>query len=194
MRKIPKSSENPLDNINIDLIDPLCPLFKKLGFTPNGITTLSLIFGVLSIVALYHHKVVLFGILYYVSYLFDVMDGHYARKYKMTSKFGDIYDHIKDVTVIAGVFTVLFLRYQVPRRVKIIFISIIVVLSILMTAQLGCQEKLYPKEESASLSFSKNLCVGNPSETIKFTRWFGCGTWVVFLIFCIIYLEKNKLV
>ena len=33
------------------------------------------------------------AILYYIGYFFDCMDGNYARTYKMTSNFGDKYDH-----------------------------------------------------------------------------------------------------
>jgi hypothetical protein len=48
MRKIERDDENPIDNIIIDSCDIIKPYFYKLGFTPNGITTLSLIFGLLS--------------------------------------------------------------------------------------------------------------------------------------------------
>jgi len=40
------------------------------------------------------------------------MDGHYARKYKMTSKFGDLYDHIKDYTILALMLIIIFMRYN----------------------------------------------------------------------------------
>ena len=39
--------ENPLDNILIDIAENLNPYFKKMNFTPDMITTLSLIFGIL---------------------------------------------------------------------------------------------------------------------------------------------------
>jgi len=40
MRKIPRELENPIDNIIINIAEPVCKMFKKLNFTPNGITTL----------------------------------------------------------------------------------------------------------------------------------------------------------
>jgi phosphatidylserine synthase len=195
MRKIPESAENPIDNLNIDLVDSICPFFKNIGMTPNGITTLSLIFGLLAIYFLYHRKPILFAVSYYVSYLFDVMDGHFARKYNMVSKGGDIYDHVKDITVIICLVYVLLARISISKKDKICFAIGMGILSFLMTAQLGCQEKLYPKSESDTLSFSKYLCVGNANDTIKFTRYFGCATWVIILIIWILYLlsaEKKQ--
>lgn len=192
MRKISREHENPIDNINLDLMDKLCPFFKRLNFTPNGLTTLSLFFGIISIYFLYKYKVILFGIFYYVSYLFDCIDGHYARKYKMVSKFGDYYDHIKDFVVVLGIFIVLYYRYCVNNKVCSIFICYVIVISILMIAQLGCQEKIYNKDESGTLSFSKNLCVCT-DHNIKITRWFGCGSWIILLIIGIFFLNYNRI-
>ena len=107
MRKLNGNDENPIDNVLIDISDYLCPFFKSLNFTPNGITTLSLIFGLLSVYFLYKGKLYLFALTYFVSYYFDVLDGHYARKYNMTSDIGCLYDHIKDVSVILLIMVVL---------------------------------------------------------------------------------------
>ena len=46
-RKIPNIYENPFDIFLINICEMMNPYFKKLNFTPNGITTLSLIFGIL---------------------------------------------------------------------------------------------------------------------------------------------------
>lgn len=192
MRKIPISQENPLDVHNINLVDKSCSFFKKLGFTPNGITTLSLVFGLISLWYLWRYNWVGFAISYYISYLFDCLDGHYARKYQMVSKFGDTYDHVKDILVVCGIFYILFTRYKTDEKVWRNFVIATVVMSVLMSAQLGCQERLYPKDESNSLGFTKKLCIGNPSKTIQFTKWFGCGTWIVFIIGAAWYLDKHR--
>ena len=42
-RKIPREYDNPIDNILVDLSEFLNPYFHRLNFTPNMITTLSLI-------------------------------------------------------------------------------------------------------------------------------------------------------
>jgi phosphatidylglycerophosphate synthase len=193
MRKIPKSAENPLDNFCVDMADLMCPLFKRMKFTPNGITTLSLLFGLIAIYFLWNYNMVLFSVMYFISYLFDCMDGHYARKYKMVSKGGDLYDHVKDVCVHIMLFAVLFFRYPVNTKSRYIIMVLFVLFAILMTVHLGCQEKIYDTEESDTLSFSRKLCVGNAEDTIKITKYFGCGTFVIATIIMVIYMNKIRL-
>lgn len=197
MRKIEKCHENPLDNILINLSDSICPLFKKMGFTPNKITTLSLFFGLISIFFLYKGYIWLFAICYIISYFFDNMDGHFARKYKMTSKFGDYYDHIKDIIVVIVLLLVLFLKNKPSLKVIIISCIILGIAFILMSMQLGCQEKIYkqtddPNDESPSLSFTTNFCPFNPVKGCEYLRWFGCGTFVIVFIIVVMCIEKNK--
>lgn len=192
MRKIEREDENPLDNINLDIMDRTCETFKKMGFTPNGLTTISLLFGIVALFFLYNYNIVLFAIFYYISYLFDCVDGHFARKYNMVSKFGDYYDHIKDVIVVIGIFFILYKKYCVSKKVCVTFVIYVIIISVLMIAHLGCQEHIYKKEESDSLSFSKKLCGGDPISTIKFTRWFGCGSWIILLILGIVFLNYNR--
>ena len=193
MRKIPPSRENPIDNISIWISDKLCPLFKSLHFTANGITTLSLIFGVLAMYFLWNYKWAYFAICYYISYIFDCMDGHYARKYNMVSKFGDVYDHAKDVIVVIGIIVILFIKYKEKPKVWIIFAIVISIFSILMCAHFGCQEKLYPKSESDTLNFCKALCPGNATKNIQVSKWFGLGTWVIVFLFSVKYLVDNRI-
>ena len=52
-RKIPAEYDNPIDNIILDNVEKLNPIFKEFNFTPNMITTLSLIVG---LIALYLYK------------------------------------------------------------------------------------------------------------------------------------------
>ena len=46
-RKIENHTENPLDNILIDFSENISPGLRKLGFTPNMLTTIGTIFGLL---------------------------------------------------------------------------------------------------------------------------------------------------
>lgn len=192
MRKIPKSQENPIDVCNIDFVDKGCSLFKKLHFTPNGITTLSLAFGLLALYYLWHYNWIGFAVSYYISYLFDCMDGHYARKYQMVSKFGDTYDHVKDILIVVGIFIIFYMRYKSNPNVWRNFVVATVIMSVLMAAQLGCQERLYPKDESGWLRATKKLCPGDPKKNIQITKWFGCGTWIVYIIGAAWYLDKSR--
>ena len=48
VRKLKEHHENPIDNIIYIIVEILDPIFYRLNFTPNIITTLSLITGLLS--------------------------------------------------------------------------------------------------------------------------------------------------
>src|SRR3989304_4470904 len=152
MRKIPEESDNPIDNFILKIVDPLCPLFKALHFTPNGITTISLVFGLLSAYLLYKGHPYLFGITFFISYFFDCMDGYYARKYNMVTRFGDIYDHVKDIVVILIILYIFLKRnYKCSPRLMIIFAIVLGIILLLMFAFIGCQEKIYRTDQSPAL-------------------------------------------
>jgi hypothetical protein len=190
-RKIEKKYENPFDNILIDLCEYCSPFFHKLNFSPNDITTLSLIFGILSIYFLYKNNLVLFIVLYIISYFFDCFDGFYARKYKMVTKFGDIYDHVKDISVGVGIIIVLIITNKCSTTITVSIIITFIILTILANVNLGCQELIYnTSDESPILNNLTKLCPGDPKETIKFTRYFGCGTYVI-LSLCLILIMKK---
>jgi phosphatidylglycerophosphate synthase len=183
MRKLHPKYENPIDDVILNIIDGWCPTLKNLGFTPNVLTTISLVFGVLSVYYLSKDKFVIAAVLYSISYIFDCVDGHFARKYKMITKFGDYYDHISDVLVTIG------LLYYIYKKCKPCVIPIILI-GFLSTIHLGCQERLYPSNESPSLSQWKTWCPTD--DTIHYTKYFGCGTAVMVIISVLMYLEYKK--
>ena len=55
-RKIDNSIECPVDNFLYTIVEILDPIFYKLKFTPNMITTLSLISGLYSVVLLNNNE------------------------------------------------------------------------------------------------------------------------------------------
>jgi len=193
MRKCKKDQHDFLDNIFIDIAEPLCPSFKKSGFTPNGITTLSLLFGIISIIFLYRYNILAFAITYLISYFFDCMDGHFARKYKMTSDFGDMYDHFKDWTVGILLFVVLFYRYPVEPKILWTTVIGIFIIGIFTLIHVGCEEKISNGKNSKTLDFLKNICPGDATQTIKITRFFGTGTFTIVIICAVIYLNNHRL-
>ena len=98
-KKIPEHLDDPFDNILYKICDTLSHPFYITNHTPNMITTYSLVTGILACYYLYKENISMFISLYLISYFFDCFDGYFARRYKMTSKFGDIYDHTKDTIV-----------------------------------------------------------------------------------------------
>ncbi len=70
-------------------------LFLRIKITPNGITTLSLILGLIGIY--YFEKNFVFAsLLLFISYVIDYTDGVIARITKNTSNFGALYDVFVD--------------------------------------------------------------------------------------------------
>ena len=189
MRKIPSDLENPIDNVLYDLTDWMCPFFYKTGHTPNMITTYSLMTGLLSCYFLWKGRVLLFGIFYAISFFFDCMDGHFARKYQMTSKFGDMYDHIKDVVVYLILIIVIYMKCS--KNISIPMILLLLIFTCLLGMHMGCQQKYCTKDEenpddSKFLNITRSLCPNKDS--IKWTRFFGAGTYNLVLILIISYI------
>ena len=199
MSKIDTNYYNPIDQKLIDISDKLSPTFKNLNFTPNGITTLSLIFGVLSIYVLYKpsnntYIPYLFTILYLISYFFDVMDGHYARKYNMTSNIGDIYDHVKDLLVNIVLVYVLIIKYNLLNHKYIILILII--FGILQYIRLGCIDKTYDKKSGISFYIGRKICyIDDKDKLMKIihnTKLFDTVSFILLLCITVLYLFYKK--
>jgi phosphatidylglycerophosphate synthase len=196
MRKIECNCENPLDNILIHISDYLCPYAYKYGFNPNIITTISLLFCIISGLLLLKSYYIISAIFFLLSYLLDCMDGHFARKYNMVTIFGDYYDHFSDFTKII---LILYILYIIDSKIIIMMLPVIILLLFLMSIHLGCQELYYGKIESHSLNITKSLCpvydINNKlsiEKVLEYTRYFGCGTFMLFIALIIIYYGVNK--
>lgn len=188
MRKLPQEYENILDNYIINVADYSSPFFYNYGFIPNTVTTLSSISCIICILLLFKAQYYLASLFLIISYFFDCLDGHLARKYEMVTIFGDLYDHISDFLKI---FFVLLSMYIINPTKFFIVIPYIIIILILMTIHIGCQEIYYNSYESSSLNFTQKLCpVSNESNVesaLKITRFFGCGSAYLVIIISIIY-------
>jgi len=193
VNKIPNSLDNPIDNILYKIIDGQLDLFKKLNLTPNLLTTISLISGLSSVYLLKNNNYKSSALLWFISYYFDCTDGKMARKFNMTSKVGDLYDHGSDIIKHALLFYIIYLKLKDNKNFGNIFI-VFLVISILSVAQLGCQEKvtkkLTKKDESPTLKITEKLVITDCGTQMKFTRYFGPATITLYLILVIMYLSK----
>ena len=187
-KKLPKHYDDPIDIFLVDQSTKIDPYFKKIGMTPNLITTLSLIFGLLSVYFYYLKNYLVCGLCWFVSYFFDCMDGNFARKYKMTSEYGDLYDHISDISV--GILLLYFFikNKTVLVNFKIIVSIIFVVLILLTSYYLGCQEEYTKKENKNHLSTALNFVTPHCDDTtkLKTLRYFGPGMINMVIIFIIL--------
>jgi hypothetical protein len=180
--KIHNDYENPIDKVFINICELLCPFLYRLNFTPNMITTVGLLFGMVCIYYFYMDNIRLAVLFLWISYFFDCLDGHYARKYEMETQFGDYYDHFRDLFVLISV--IILILYKKDH--KIFRGTLIVLFGFIMTIHLGCQEHHSEyKENNELLQQFMSLC-SNP-EIIKNTKYFGCGSYMLLLTLLILF-------
>jgi phosphatidylglycerophosphate synthase len=191
MKKIPNEIDNPIDNVLIQFADCLCPYFYRMGYTPNMITTYSLLTGMISCYFLYHKKLALFALFYFVSYFFDCFDGHYARKYDMTSTIGDMYDHFKDWTVFLIILYISYINSKHNMNIRVF--SLILIIILMMCIHMSCQEancdNKFKNVNNNFILHSSLLC--SDKDNIKWTKYFGCGTFTVLYIAIVCWINRD---
>jgi len=147
--------------------------------------------NIISVIFIFNKQFIFASIFFYIGYFFDCCDGHYARKYKMVSKFGDMYDHYSDLFKFV---IILFALYKVNSTNFIKVLPIIIILLLLSGVHLGCQENFYKKNESDTLNFTRNMCNSisdrNIYDKLKITKYFGTGTLMTFIAFVILFYDK----
>lgn len=74
---------------------PIVKIISKTGITPNILTALSFISGLISIYFLFSSRL-LFAIFIILSVIFDILDGNLARYTKKKTKFGSYLDDTSD--------------------------------------------------------------------------------------------------
>lgn len=198
MSQLPSEYDNPMDRICYNLSEYLTPYFKWFNATPNQITTWSLCFGLISVYALSHHSIIgvsLFVVFYLVQFVFDCLDGHYARKYQMISEIGDWYDHIKDVVLYFLVCYILVTKYNLPNYYGAV--TLVIILPVLQYIYNGCVS-VYRSTGSnrgtiSSLTLGEKMCYhGNNryqlTRNLSYLRWVGPGTCALGICVVALYL------
>jgi phosphatidylglycerophosphate synthase len=182
MHKIDSEYENPFDIIMLKIVENTDGIYKRLNLTPNHITTLSLIFGILSAQELYKNNRILSVIYILIAYYYDCMDGYYARKYKMVTTFGDYYDHFSDIFKFGLLFYIMYLKDS-EKLIK--YIPFLLVVLFFNFFHLGCQEKLHDLEDHQPfMELVEKICPNG--KWAKYTRFVGCGTALLVVIYMIL--------
>ena len=192
MHKLPEHMEGPIDNFILRAVEAVAPTLHKWGQTPNMITTYSLLTGLFSTYMLWKGNLVLFACASILSYFFDCADGYIARRYKQMSKFGDMYDHISDLTVNSLAFYVAIRRYgNILRKNLHILVLFLFVPIFMMFAHLGCQQAYHNPGPSIeeTLDVFKTLCPS--SEFSVITRYFSCASLKFIAIALVFYFESQ---
>ena len=180
--------ENPIDKILYYSIEVISDYFYLLKITPNIITFIGLISGLVSAYFLYEKKIIYSIILWIISYYLDLLDGYIARKYNQGSTFGGWFDHISDVIKILVYIYVLFLHK------KFNLIYILILLTIIGITNTSCRTKFLKREQNKndSLFLIQKLCPdGN---YVKYTRYWGEGCIALISPILVLYFYRNELI
>jgi phosphatidylglycerophosphate synthase len=186
-RKVPRSHENPVDNILYDwaihVVNPF--VFRKAGFTANGITFLSFASGVLAAWLVWTRNYALAALAYGVSYFLDCADGSFARAYDQVTALGDFLDHGSDVLKHGLLLAAMLLTPYLNGTWKTVFAACFGVGFALTFVNIGCQEYLYnrlPSLTSPSLVPLQALCSkDDAARVISWMRHGGMGTTALLL-------------
>ncbi len=191
--KIPNEYENPIDLLIYKLFQYTNTILREYGFTPNLITTISFMFGLLSIYFYINEQYFTSAIIFFISYIFDCIDGNFARQYKMVTKLGDWYDHLTDYIIIFGIFSVIYYNSNIKSIYKYSGILILLFLLYGLGIHTLYQEKYYNqiKDKNETSMMDLYLTYLFPMNTydfdkMKITKYFGCGTWYSLLSIYII--------
>lgn len=193
VNKLPDELDNPFDLMLYRHIDDTLPLYKALGFTPNGLTTVSLLLGLFTAYAVYHRHFLVAALTWFLSYYYDCADGKMARRYHMTSAYGDWYDHASDWVKHGALFYVLFLLLRRPstQRFMAVAVTVLFLLLGLIAHQMSCQERFTDTSQtSQSLAFLQMLSTSADQcqRNMPVTRYFTPGTVTVYLCLLILFL------
>lgn len=177
--------ENPIDNFLCATLPYVRPYFHNMGFSANGITYLSIIFGFGSAYLLYKENFIYAAVLYAISYYLDCLDGNYARYYKDYSVLGDYLDHYSDLAINGVILYLLVIHFGIDNRIT----ALLVFLLGMMYLHVGLQEKYYnTSEKSESMGgFIKDI--GLNKDWIHITKLFGCGTFTLVMTLLIANMD-----
>ena len=193
MSKLTMDQENYFDSLILKyIVEPLAPIVYKLGIKPNLLTLIGLISSLTAIYNLSKYRIYLFSLYFIISQIFDVFDGYLARRYNMSSKFGDYFDHISDTIKTISLFYILFIKYDLGHS-KILIIMFIILL-ILLLVFVGYQEKISQYDNhNETLKMNCIFCYGDPEIYIKKFKYFGSGTFIIMCILVSHYLYYKKI-
>ena len=193
MKKLPSYLESPVDNGIYYIIEKIAPSVYSMGFTPNMITTLGNVCTLIFIYFFIQKRFYLSALFFFLSYMFDCLDGYLARSYNMTTEFGDLYDHTSDLL---KTLSYIYLLFTTNRQIFFKILPIILVSMVLTFIHFAHQEIYYGKPgDSITLQLFTMFSLAKTKEEaeqyLPLTRYFGCGSTIL-LMTIIIIMYKTK--
>lgn len=174
--KIAPDLENPLDAWLLARTARWLPALRATGHTPNMITTYSFACGLAAVWCLRRESVLGFAGFFALAYVFDCLDGQFARRYGMTSRFGDFYDHTTDLIVYALIAFTAYGRFK-NALTQPLFLVGFAVAAAGLCVNIGCQQRLHrpgTERQWETLDALQVLCPCN--EWVRWSRYTGYAT------------------
>lgn len=121
-------------------IDLGAKVLLKCKLTPNSVSIIALILGVLSSVLLYFDKLILAVVFLWISGYLDSVDGAMARIKSLTSNFGTLLDITFDRIVELGIIFVLALKFE-DSRLELLILTMMILISMTIFLTVGALAK-----------------------------------------------------
>lgn len=129
-----------LDTYGRKYVNPIIDLganfLLKCKLTPNMVSIIALIVGILSSILVYFDKLILAVILLWVSGYLDSVDGAMARKKNITSAFGTLLDITFDRIVELGIILVLAVKFE-NSRLELLILTMMILISMTIFLTVG---------------------------------------------------------
>ena len=191
--KLPPELDNPLDTLYYRVCEYTSEFFHKHGFTPNMITTIGNVFRIMTLYLMYKRRFRLAAVVWLFAYYFDCLDGYVARKYKMASKWGSMYDHVSD-----EIFSVLIIVaiWRINPKLFVWFLAIIILYYIPFLYFYSLQQSYYQDDTHTGLdmvivySMFPKTTKTNAHRILPYMRYFGSATGILIIAVFIAMLGK----
>jgi phosphatidylglycerophosphate synthase len=186
--KVPDKYENFFDLLILNFIDTHIDKYKQLNFTPNKLTFMAFITGLITVYLIYKKQYKMAAFMFLLSYYYDIVDGKFARKYNMVTKLGDYLDHASDYIKTFLLFGILY--YDNPKKFKRLIPLFLLFLSFVFFGAL-IQETLFNKDKSimsiiVDFKFAKNFAINN----ISLLKYIGFGTGNLIMALIIFFWDR----
>lgn len=169
--------------LSASLLQPL----HYFNVTPNYITSLSLLFALIAMYSLCTGRILAFNVCMVVSYVFDSVDGCYARVYNMTSQGGDYYDHGKDQVVALLLPIIVIQRYwKLFSWTTWLVLGFCLIIIYMIACTYLCCVACYKRSKHNTYQYLSGICGDDPYTTIQCTKWFSPTN---IFILCMVFIN-----
>lgn len=154
-----KPGTGKLDEAFGRLFAKTLPAWRALGFTPNMVTTVTLVLSAASLWFFHRDRPFLAFLCVLGRMYTDTIDGMAARAYDLESQFGDYYDHVVDWSWMVGVFVISMRKFRGWSRWAAV--AVFAVAAVAAGSSVGCSEIDCGGacQHNESLGVAKMMCV-----------------------------------